>query len=164
MPKGELYNSDILKGTFDGQNHTLGNFKIQAQNNTGLFAQTESAVIRNLRLADVQIVTATHSNISAIAGISNNTVIDNVHVSTPLKHQNAIQGVDHVAGLVAHDRGNTTITNSSFNGTIQSFGQNTANGGIAGIAAGNITNCFSIGSAVSPNTAGGIAGYALKQT
>lgn len=161
VPNGSVYNSDIFKGTFDGNNYTISNFQVTPQNNSGLFAKTEGAVIKNLKLNDVLISTSTHSNVSAVVGLSNNTLIDNVHVTTKAGYINAIQGVDRVSGLVASTGlGNTTLKNSSFTGTIQSLGQNTANGGIVGNVGANssVINCTFNGTINAFGTSGGIAG------
>ncbi|MDR2944447.1 MAG: hypothetical protein LBU81_05110 [Methanosarcinales archaeon] len=168
IPKTNLMGSEIFKGTLDGNNYTISNFRIMNnQDYVGFFSKTDGATIKNLKLTDVQI-TGTGSHVASISGKSNNTTIDNVHATTKANQVGAISGLNNVSGLIAQtgglvlisEPGTTTIKNSSFTGTIQSTGTNGANGGIVGnINTGSsVTNCTFNGRINAFGTSGGIAG------
>lgn len=80
--------SGRFSGTFDGQGHTISNFKFQSSN-PGLFGYTKDATIKNLTLdgnASESLVngdySASHSSLDmgCVAGNAKTTLFDNVHV------------------------------------------------------------------------------------
>ena len=155
--------SRYFRGTFDGQDHTISNFKMTDNNHrVAMFRQTENATFRN--------VTFTNVNISSSGDYSGHAVLVGYHKSGDLTFENvhinsgSISGyrwMGALAGEIAENSGHTlTLTGCSNGATIT--GRNTRIGGLAGscLPAVNATNCSNTGNVTSNSTdVGGIVGW-----
>lgn len=75
--------SERFKGHFDGNGHTIKNLNLTSASNIGLFAYTESAVIKNLTIDGVTgdfSTGRTTANIGALIGAGEKTLVENVTV------------------------------------------------------------------------------------
>lgn len=172
-------------GMFDGNNHTLTNFRFSSEeeDDIALFRELgATAEIYNLKISrsDVQ----GKNNVATLVAHSAGT-LKNIHVSdarisakgdyaggivsqqtgTPLSHlfvhRMNLEGVNYVGGVVGFTT--TRVTSASFDGKIESRHGITA-GGIAGQAAG-ITQAVSTGSINANGTnVGGIVGISTADT
>ena len=68
-------------GTFDGNNHTIGNLTSQGYPATGLFGELRGATIRNQRIqtGDLSSSAAGPVAIGSLAGVVHNSTIQNVN-------------------------------------------------------------------------------------
>lgn len=152
-----------IKGTFDGQGHTISGLYSKTTNTyTGLFNTIYSgAVVKNLKLANSYIEgngKDTRSGVGSIAGRNNGT-IDTVYSSAILKNSKQMTG--GIVGMVT-GTGENKIVNSWFAGEIHAVG---SSGGILGgsyAAKASIEHCLNTGtlSIASGNAVGGLCGYA----
>ncbi len=76
-----------FSGTFDGDNHTLKNVKLSAEQYTGLFGYTTNATIKNLKIETLSIEMTESKSSSSIyfgglVGYGENTAIENVEIKT----------------------------------------------------------------------------------
>ena len=118
----------LFKGTFDGQNHTISNFKMTSDNHrVAMFRQTENATFRNLNFNSVFIDDASDSNkkngFAVLVGYhkTGSLTFENVHVNS-----GNIYGYNYVGALVgevgANSSGNRlTMTNCSNGATINAL-------------------------------------------
>ena len=107
--------SRYFRGTFDGQNHTISNFKMTDGNHrVAMFRQTESATFRN--------VTFTNVNISSSGDYSGHAVLVGYHKSGNLTFQNvqitsgSISGyrwIGALAGEIAENSGGFLLAKCS---------------------------------------------------
>ena len=162
------YNSGrLFKGTFDGQNHTISNFKMtHSDHRVAMFRQTSNATFRNLKFEGVYIDDSSDSNkkngFAVLVGYhdSGSLTFENVHVNS-----GNIYGYNYVGALVgevgANSSGNTvTMTNCSNAATINAI--NVRIGGLVGssLPAVHATNCTNTGSVTAGSTdVGGIVGW-----
>lgn len=100
-----------FSGTLDGLNHTIANLTVN--NDSGLFSQTNGAVIKNITIASG---TATsNGNLGSFVGYSRSTTLDNLHSSMTVASPPSSA---YVGGLVGGAVEGTTINGSSYSGTI----------------------------------------------
>ncbi|MBO4894032.1 MAG: hypothetical protein J5562_03840, partial [Clostridia bacterium] len=155
--------SRYFRGTFDGQGHTISNFKMTDGNHrVAMFRQTESATFRNVTFTNVNISSSgDYSGHAVLVGYhkSGNLTFENVHVTS-----GSISGYRWIGALVGEvdeNSGRTlTMTNCSNGATIT--GRNTRVGGLAGscLPAVNASNCSNTGNVSSNSTdIGGIVGW-----
>ena len=142
------YPSKTFAGTFDGQNHMISNLKADNKDvnyaASGLFGSITGKV-HNLRLKDVTITSLHYAG--AICGYSsaNGSEIKNCHVeggtitSTPEKLSTGkYDNGDKAGGIIGYCVTGDVVDNCSVKGlTIRAYRDL---GGIAGCAAGTITN------------------------
>lgn len=148
---------DNFEGEFDGRGHTIKNLALTTNNYClGLFGNISGGTVKNLRIENItfnNIENATYGT-GAIAATLTNAHIDNCHASFNLTSTAQVQSLGGLVGTVSI---NSTIANSSYNGTI-----NTPNaediGGIAGVLRTNsiISNCYSAGSIYGLRACAGI--------
>ncbi len=156
-----------FKGTFNGQNHTISNFKMTSDNHrVAMFRQTENATFKNLNFSGVFIDDASDSNkrngFAVLVGYhdAGNLTFENVHVNS-----GNIYGYNYVGALVgevgANSSGNqVTITNCSNGATINAL--NVRIGGLVGSSLPMViaTNCSNTGNVTGGSTdVGGIVGW-----
>lgn len=112
--------SGFFDGIFDGQGHSISNFKIDATNRTyyaGLFNQVsqysgENTVIKNLIVKNATV--AGTSQVGVIAGgMNGNTVVENCKV-----YNSTVSAVKKVGSVVGYTAGGTIKDNYAENCTI----------------------------------------------
>ncbi|MCR5781703.1 MAG: hypothetical protein K6G90_03085, partial [Clostridia bacterium] len=153
-----------FRGTFNGQNHTISNFKMTDSNHrVAMFRQTENAVFRNINFNNVSITSnGDYSGHAVLVGYhkSGSLTFENIHVNS-----GSISGYRWIGALAgeiaANSSGNQlTMTNCSNGATIT--GRNTRIGGLAGssLPAVYAKNCSNTGNVTSNSTdVGGIVGW-----
>lgn len=133
----DIFPSDRkLSGVFDGQGHTLYNYRSTAVEDAPLFKLIDtSGVVKNLNMVHVGVVDYRPGGIASV----NKGLIENCHVEG---YVDATHNNDVVGGIVAINAEKGTIRNSSTDvrATSRSYGANV--GGIAGCNWGKIQRCF----------------------
>lgn len=86
----------IFRGSLDGNGYVISNLHIDRpeDDNVGLFARTEDALIKNLTLTGVNIIG--NESVGALVGRGVTTTIENCHVS------GTIEGFERIGGLVGY--------------------------------------------------------------
>lgn len=114
VPFGIVNNENASKftGTFDGQGHTIKNFKYDAEGKgeVGLFSQTDKATIKNLIIEDAYF--KGNANVGGIVGQMYRTTITDCAVLNSY-----IEGRDHV-GAIAGEIAQTEVDGNWVGGTI----------------------------------------------
>jgi hypothetical protein len=110
----EIANGSDFSGTLNGQDHTIINLNI-SQN--AIFYETSNATIENLTIGSGSTVNnpATNGYSGGLIGYANNTTITNVHSSQTITKSGEY---GYLGGLVGYLTGTSTISQSSFTGTI----------------------------------------------
>ena len=132
-----------FKGTFDGQGHSISNFKT----GKGLFQTIGSgATVQNLHLSKVSF-----DGTSAAGAVTadNYGMISNVTVTGTLT---ASTEMSHSAGIAAKNENGATIKNCVFAGTMSAQGETESTriqGGIAAKNEGTISECYTYGTMTS---------------
>lgn len=86
--------SNIFKGTFDGQNHTVKNLKISGYNSTvGLFGSTHDGEIKNLVVENAEV--SGRLNVGVVAGNPYTSKYTNITVTGLVK----VEGMAYVGGV-----------------------------------------------------------------
>lgn len=108
-PVGQTGATQFL-GTFDGDNHTISNLKINnadksANCSSGLFGWLNSAIVKNVTIAGANV--AGHHNVGTIAGYmeTSGCTIENCHVSNATiscTSANSEANGDKCGGIVGH--------------------------------------------------------------
>jgi hypothetical protein len=143
-------NMQPFSGVFDGNNKKLTGLYIHDLNSSycGLFGYIDNAgTVKNLS------VSGTVNGQRIVGGIAGNNRgrIENCSFS------GTVSAVSYEAGGIAGDiGGGGTVINSRFSGAV-SAGEQV--GGIAGLAYGDITNCYSAADLSGGDRIGGIAGF-----
>ena len=171
-----------FEGTFDGDNHTLtGVYIRRALNNKGdlyqgLFGVIGSGgVVKNIILTDSKIAASNYSG--AIAG-ENRGTITNCHVTSSVivsPQRDYVTTLSwescFVGGIAGNNASGATISKCSSSAKIWTHEITTSNssgnvwtrsyGGIAGVNAGNLNNCFALGvnTGIVKSDYGAITGY-----
>ena len=167
--------SKAFCGTFDGDNHTISNLKVNISSGiAGLFGSTGysevTTTIKNLYLVNVDVKGV--SNVGGAVGwITGTAVFDNIHVSGNVKIEATVADA---GGIVGHSVGALTVTNCSVLAAENSgsyikartSGGSAACGGIVGFAGNeasgrthSVTSCsVSNVDLTSYNRIGGIVG------
>lgn len=132
-----------FKGTFDGQKHIIYNLKINTSYRyAGLFGKLENAVVKNLGLEDVNVV-STHTDVGGLAGNAKGGSIENCYVIGSVK---GAAGVGGILGSTHSSSYPTTIRNCYAR---VSLSHTDSTKDIAGISGWNearsvkIENCYS---------------------
>lgn len=151
---------------FDGQGHTISNFKCGGNTYTSLFGVIHGSV-RNLNFRNCSIDgTGVCAIVAASAGGANiQATIDNVHAVGCSVSQNNTTTAADCGGLFA-SAGNATITNCSYQGSLTNKkNANARSGGIVGAVSSTLTieRCWvdiqlNIANAPSGYGTGGIVG------
>lgn len=122
-----LNDKDGFTGTLDGLGYEVyGLYIDKVNNNTGLFAKTDGATIRNFNLISGSI-SGTTDNVGAVVGNATDTVIENV------KNTINVTGENNVGGIIG------TGTNVTLNGVVNAgaIKGNSNVGGLAGSLVGD---------------------------
>lgn len=145
-----------FKGNFDGDGHVIKGLYIKTTSVanhyplSGLFGEIAGGSVDNLGVINVNITGG--SNMGVITGsLTNSGVITRCYV------EGTITGTGNVGGVVGN-LASGTVTRCYATGTI--IGGATANniGGIAGLVAGNMSNCYTSCAVTTGNNLGGVAG------
>jgi len=147
--------SSYFRGTYDGGGYTISNLKITGNNgDVGLFGKvTETGVIRNVRLTDVNI--SGKSNVGAVVGIlMNGGTIDYCSVN----RVNIVTTYLSAGGIVGDVYNSNCMVNHCIvtNGTISSNSHHI--GGVVGSNSGTVKNCYATVDVSCETLAGGIVG------
>ena len=144
-------------GNLDGLGYEVYGLHInEASADTGLFAKTDGATIRNFNLISGSI-TSNAENAGAVVGNANNTVIENV------KNTINVTGTNNVGGIIG------TGTNVTLNGVVNSgaISGNFNVGGLAGNLSGSTLEgeSYNLGDIKGTvNNIGGLVGSASHST
>jgi hypothetical protein len=156
---------------FNGNGHTItiNSFSSTAMSddNLGLFGKTDGANIKNLTIVypnlEVNATPSYDSYVGGLAGQAVATIIDNVHVKGVIACTSSPTDNLLIGGLVGLANTGSSISNSSFSGTLTGEGGRVYAGGIAGESFGPINTSYAAGTInVTPNSVyvsvGGIVG------
>ena len=135
--------SNSFQGTFDGQNYTISNLKINDDelSNAGLFGYAKNAKINNIKIENVDI--HAYSNVGAVVGTLYTGSASNCHVYGNI---NLIADYAYAAGIVSNGYVKVSDCSVIADGMgIITVGEKTMAGGITGwLGEGNngVFNCI----------------------
>lgn len=112
-------NAYTFKGSINGQGHVVSNASLtqkEGQENIGIIAKTEGAVLRNIAFVDYCVNTNDQGNHVGLIGSAKNTKFENVYA------RGSVYGNDHVA-LLAGDGNGCTLTNCMVDGSVTARSQ-----------------------------------------
>ena len=112
-------NAYTFKGSINGQGHVVSNASLtqkEGQENIGIIAKTEGAVLRNIAFVDYCVNTNDQGNHVGLIGSAKNTIFNNVYA------RGSVFGNDHVA-LLAGDGSGCTLTNCMVDGSVKARSQ-----------------------------------------
>ena len=158
-------------GCFDGKNAVItglqnGTYAVTGEELPfGLFGLTHNAVIKNIKLAEVQIDAAAGDGVGALIG----QAIGTLELSHIEVQSGSISGSDGVGGIVGRIYGTETIVSDCINrASVSSAANNSKAGGISSIASSALVRCTfkdceNYGM-IQGSNAGGMMGYAGNQS
>ena len=163
--------TNIFRGTYDGDGHTISNMTTSEVQYSGLFGYVRSATIQNLGIENSTIsASSSTAYAGGIAGYANSTTISNCYNTGSVTASSTSSTA--FAGGIAGYANLKTIINCYNSGSISATSTASAGiiiyvnaGGIVGHASLTIRNCYNSGSVSATSShvkprAGGIAGYA----
>lgn len=112
-------NAYTFKGSINGQGHVVSNASLtqkEGQENIGIIAKTEGAVLRNIAFVDYCVNTNDKGKHVGLIGSAQNTKFENVYA------RGSVFGNDHVA-LLAGDGNGCTLTNCMVDGSVKARSQ-----------------------------------------
>lgn len=112
-------NAYTFKGSINGQGHVVSNASLtqkEGQENIGIIAKTEGAVLRNIAFVDYCVNTNDQGKHVGFIGSAKNTIFKNVYA------RGSVYGNDHVA-LLAGDGDGCTLTNCMVDGSVKARSQ-----------------------------------------
>ena len=112
-------NTYTFKGSINGQGHVVSNASLtqkEGQENIGIIAKTEGAVLRNIAFIDYCVNTNDQGKHVGLIGSAQNTIFNNVYA------RGSVYGNDHVA-LLAGDGNGCTLTNCMVDGSVKARSQ-----------------------------------------
>ena len=112
-------NAYTFKGSINGQGHVVSNASLtqeEDQENIGIIAKTEGAVLRNIAFVDYSVNTNDKGKHVGLIGSAKNTIFNNVYA------RGSVFGNDHVA-LLAGDGNGCTLTNCMVDGSVKARSQ-----------------------------------------
>ena len=112
-------NAYTFKGSINGQGHVVSNASLtqeEDQENIGIIAKTEGAVLRNIAFVDYCVNTKDKGKHVGLIGSAQNTKFENVYA------RGSVFGNDHVA-LLAGDGNGCTLTNCMVDGSVKARSQ-----------------------------------------
>ena len=112
-------NAYTFKGSINGQGHVVSNASLtqeEDQENIGIIAKTEGAVLRNIAFVDYCVNTKDKGKHVGLIGSAKNTIFKNVYA------RGSVYGIDHVA-LLAGDGDGCTLTNCMVDGSVKANSQ-----------------------------------------
>ena len=183
VPIGNGSNDKRYQGTFDGNNKTITNLYINAnQNGMGFFGYTLHSRIKNLTFGYAN-VTNTKYNTGILAGSAGNgSTLQNIMISTTCNVNGGIytggiagdldgnayncvnyatvQGTEDVGGLFGfYNRTGNSITACANYGNVTASSKDV--GGLVGyFSSGTIQDCANYGDIIGTNTVGNLIGFA----
>jgi hypothetical protein len=158
--EGPASSTTPFTGTYDGDGHSITDLQIDG-GSTAFLAVTNGATIRNLIFsADVNGATASSGEYGS-AGLIHaalNTIVDNVHGSGTITIPNDVGGCH--GGLIGDTYNGSTITDSSFVGTVDAA-TSSWNGGLIGCVSGGtvVERSFFEGDVNGHDQIGGLIGW-----
>ena len=109
----DIADSTNFTGTLNGQDHTISNLNVSE---SGLFGNTHNATIENLTISSGSITDSpSDDTFGGLVGYASNTTIQNVHSAQSLTRSGQY---GYAGGLVGDFVGTSTISQSSFTGTL----------------------------------------------
>lgn len=151
--------SKYFKGTFDGNNKTVSDLYINAnQRGVGLFGQVSDAHIKNLTFKNANVTNEASQRLSGIlVGYASSTTIQNIKTD----ETSSITAGRETGGIAGWSADDGNVLNCENHATVNAYEYNT--GGICGTFSGNGTGflkgCANYGTVMCTDfTAGGIAG------
>ena len=112
-------NAYTFTGSINGQGHVVSNASLtqeEDQENIGIIAKTEGAVLRNIAFVDYSVNTNDKGKHVGLIGSAKNTKFNNVYA------RGSVYGNDHVA-LLAGDGNGCTLTNCMIDGSVKARSQ-----------------------------------------
>ena len=112
-------NTYTFTGSINGQGHVVSNASLtqeEDQENIGIIAKTEGAVLRNIAFVDYCVNTKDKGKHVGLIGSAKNTIFNNVYA------RGSVFGNDHVA-LLAGDGDGCTLTNCMVDGSVKARSQ-----------------------------------------
>ena len=112
-------NAYTFTGSINGQGHVVSNALLtqkENQENIGIIAKTEGAVLRNIAFVDYCVNTNDQGNHVGFIGSAKSTKFENVYA------RGSVYGNDHVA-LLAGDGNGCTLTNCMVDGSVKARSQ-----------------------------------------
>lgn len=154
--KSEPFGGDTVDNNiiFDGNGYTISGIKTTGTDNQGLFGCTTFASLRNIRLTAATIKGT--NNVGILVGFAKEgTTIDNCRITG-----SSVSGASHIGGVAGYVETGVSITNCTVDGgSIAASVSGKNAGGIAGSAAGTISNCYaSLPNGLDGTNAGGLVG------
>lgn len=151
--------STPFKGTLDGAGFTIKDLSISSSgSNTGLFAATSIASIKNLTLSNPKIHGSTY--VGALVGQALRTTIDNVQIKNGLVTALPYSG-HYVGGMVGLLNNSSSINNSSSSALVQGgrYVSRDVGGLVGAITNSNVNNSYATGIVQGAGTViGGLVG------
>lgn len=112
-------NAYTFKGSINGQGHVVSKASLTQEEdneNIGIIAKTEGAVLRNIAFTDYSVKTSDKGKHVGLIGSAKNTIFKNVYA------RGSVYGNDHVA-LLAGDGDGCTLTNCMVDGRVKASSQ-----------------------------------------
>ena len=112
-------NAYTFRGSINGQGHEVSNASFtqeEDQENIGIIAKTEGAVLRDIAFVDYCVNTKDKGKHVGLIGSAKNTIFKNVYA------RGSVFGNDHVA-LLAGDGNGCTLTNCMVDGSVKARSQ-----------------------------------------
>ena len=162
--------SSPFSGTFDGDNHVIRGLKHSGKDALALFSRVTNGVIKNVKLADVDITTTTQRSAGIVARMEN-TTIENCHVLsgtiTGVKQNGGIAGVSVGSSNIIKNCSNaaSVTATASGNGNSGILGYVYSGDGSSGKPFGGVTieSCINTGTITGKNEGtAGILGHGDK--
>lgn len=146
---GTFSHMGTFSGTLDGQNHTIDNLNIDSD---GLFTHVNGGTIKNLKIASGSVSSTGY--LGSFAGRATDATFSNVHSAMTIT---AGGGGAYAGGITGSLSGTTSVTKSSFSGSLTS---DAYSGGIVGAmwdAGTSVTDSFVDGSVTAQSVYVGAA-------
>ncbi|WP_121616632.1 Ig-like domain-containing protein [Virgibacillus halodenitrificans] len=175
---------DVFQGTFDGNSHTISGLTIEAnQNHVGLFGRISNAVVKDLKIRDVNITNSQNYS-GALAGRVNGSNNEGSTVTNVTLEGGTVNGGRYTGGLIGevnesnvnHSYSTVTVSGTSSTGGLigeigylsdvsiaYASGDVTGDqgvGGLVGKAYGTITDVYATGNVTGLTDVGGLIGRA----
>ena len=112
-------NAYTFTGSINGKGHKVSNASLTQEEdneNIGIIAKTEGAVLRNISFTDYSVNTSDKGKHVGLIGSAKNTIFKNVYA------RGSVYGNDHVA-LLAGDGDGCTLTNCMVDGSVKASSQ-----------------------------------------
>ena len=112
-------NAYTFRGSINGQGHVVSNASFtqeEDQENIGIIAKTEGAVLRDIAFTDYSVNTSNKGKHVGLIGSAKNTIFKNVYA------RGSVYGNDHVA-LLAGDGNGCTLTDCMVDGSVKANSQ-----------------------------------------